>query len=110
MRQSNGQLQEFRRRTIMSVTDCVKSAINAGASTVAEIQAWALAQNQTVLSQPEVERTLKRVDEAWYRREVSARKRERGRARTLSDLLALAKERGYSPGWAYRVAASRGKR
>lgn len=34
-------------------------------------------------------------------------RREQGRARTLPQLLALAKERGYSPGWAYRVAAAR---
>jgi hypothetical protein len=30
----------------------------------------------------------------------SVMRREQGKARTLSDLLALAKERGYSPGWA----------
>jgi superfamily II DNA or RNA helicase len=34
----------------------------------------------------------------------------RGRARTLPQLLALAKERGYSPGWAYRIFHARGKR
>ena len=37
-------------------------------------------------------------------------RREQGKARTLQSLLALAKERGYSPGWAYKVYASRGKR
>jgi len=37
-------------------------------------------------------------------------KRERQAARTLPQLLALAKERGYSPGWAYRIAAARGQR
>jgi DNA repair protein RadD len=37
-------------------------------------------------------------------------RREQGQARTLPQLLALAKERGYSPGWAYRIAAARGKR
>ena len=37
-------------------------------------------------------------------------RREQGRARSLQSLLALAKERGYSPGWAYKVYASRGKR
>jgi DNA repair protein RadD len=41
---------------------------------------------------------------------VSKSRREQGRARTLPQLLALAKERGYSPGWAYRIAAARGKR
>ena len=35
---------------------------------------------------------------------------ERRKARTLPQLLALARERGYSPGWAYRVAAARGAR
>jgi superfamily II DNA or RNA helicase len=37
-------------------------------------------------------------------------KRERQAARTLPQLLALAKERGYSPGWAYRIHAARGHR
>jgi hypothetical protein len=40
----------------------------------------------------------------------TSHRREQGKARTLQDLLALAKERGYSPGWAYKVYASRGKR
>lgn len=35
---------------------------------------------------------------------------ERRKARSLPQLLALARERGYSPGWAYRVAAARGTR
>jgi superfamily II DNA or RNA helicase len=34
----------------------------------------------------------------------------RGRARTLPELLAVAKERGYSPGWAYRVHNARSSR
>ena len=42
--------------------------------------------------------------------ERTANRREQGRARTLPQLLALAKERGYSPGWAYRIAAARGQR
>jgi DNA repair protein RadD len=37
-------------------------------------------------------------------------KRERQAARTLPQLLALAKERGYAPGWAYRIHAARGHR
>ena len=37
-------------------------------------------------------------------------KRERQAARTLPQLLALAKERGYSPGWAYRIHQARGQR
>lgn len=41
---------------------------------------------------------------------IRATRREQGKARTLPQLLALAKERGYSPGWAYRIAAARGQR
>ena len=37
-------------------------------------------------------------------------RRDQGRARTLSELLALAKQRGYSPGWAYRIFHARGQR
>ena len=44
------------------------------------------------------------------REAVRASKRDQGRARTLPQLLALAKERGYSPGWAYRIFQARGQR
>jgi len=44
------------------------------------------------------------------REAVRAKKRDQGRARTLPDLLALAKQRGYSPGWAYRIYHARGQR
>jgi len=37
-------------------------------------------------------------------------KRQRQSARTLPQLLALAKERGYAPGWAYRIHQVRGQR
>jgi hypothetical protein len=37
-------------------------------------------------------------------------KRQRQAARTLTELLALAKQRGYSPGWAYRIHQARGQR
>jgi superfamily II DNA or RNA helicase len=44
------------------------------------------------------------------RNAIRATRREQGRARTLPQLLALAKERGYSPGWAYRIYHARGQR
>ena len=40
----------------------------------------------------------------WPSGKLSSR---RGKARTLADLLAVAKERGYSPGWAHRVHNAR---
>ena len=39
-----------------------------------------------------------------------AERRKQGTARTLEQLLALANERGYSPGWAYRIYHARAKR
>ena len=42
--------------------------------------------------------------------ERNCAKRERQAARTLPELLALAKERGYAPGWAYRIHQARGQR
>jgi len=39
-----------------------------------------------------------------------AARREQGQARTLQELLMVAKNRGYSPGWAYRIHQARGKR
>lgn len=42
--------------------------------------------------------------------ERATKRREQQAARTLPDLLALAKRRGYSPGWAYRLWHSRGQR
>ena len=47
---------------------------------------------------------LKRTEERH------ARRTEVGRARTLADLLMVAKNRGYSPGWAYRIHQARGQR
>jgi DNA repair protein RadD len=47
------------------------------------------------------------------REEVRQRKADRraqGSARTLEQLLALANQRGYSPGWAYRIYHARAKR
>jgi DNA repair protein RadD len=65
---------------------------------------------------PKAKRGMAQVDgelQELRRQSVQQRtshRRRQGRARTLQDLLALAKERGYSPGWAYKVYASRGKR
>jgi superfamily II DNA or RNA helicase len=44
------------------------------------------------------------------RTEQRIARREQGQARTLADLLMVAKDRGYSPGWAYRIHQARGKR
>jgi len=44
------------------------------------------------------------------RTERHARRTEVGRARTLAELLMVAKNRGYSPGWAYRIHQARGQR
>ena len=109
MDQVDGDLQEIRRYQIQTVTGRVESAMKNGCQTFDEVMAWAAAHG-CVLSLSEVEKAIKRIDESWYRREIKRRKSGQGRARTLPDLLALAKERGYSPGWAYKVYASRGKR
>jgi len=109
MAQVDGELQEIRRYQIQTVTGRVQSAMKNGCQTFDEVMAWAAAHG-CVLSLSEVEKAIKRIDESWYRREIKRRKSGQGRARTLPDLLALAKERGYSPGWAYKVYASRGKR
>ena len=109
MTQVDGELQEIRRYQIQTVTGRVQSAMKNGCQTFDEVMAWAAVHGCT-LSLSEVEKAIKRIDESWYRREIKRRKSGQGRARTLTDLLALAKERGYSPGWAYKVYASRGKR
>jgi superfamily II DNA or RNA helicase len=53
----------------------------------------------------ELKRTAKVIELARH-----ARRTEVGRARTLADLLMVAKNRGYSPGWAYRIHQARGQR
>ena len=37
----------------------------------------------------------------------ASRKQEQGRSQTLTELLALAKKRGYKPGWAYKIFNAR---
>lgn len=55
---------------------------------------------------------LSRITAEEAARAEAARKRMRmevGRARTLQELLAIAKERGYSPAWAYKMMRVRGQ-
>ena len=63
------------------------------------------------MAQVDVElQELKRESVRQRIAERTSHRKQQGRARTLPELLHLAKERGYSPGWAYKVYASRGKR
>jgi superfamily II DNA or RNA helicase len=58
-------------------------------------------------------RELKQVEgelQELKRATVQQRTIEQKRARTLAELLAVAKERGYSPGWAHRVHNARQQR
>ena len=43
------------------------------------------------------------------RAQIAGARREQGKARTLDQLLAIAKQRGYSPGWAYKVHNARSR-
>lgn len=52
---------------------------------------------------------LKRVNAQLRAEEQQRNRRERAAARSLPQLLALAKERGYSPGWAYKVHNARNR-
>lgn len=54
----------------------------------------------------EVAGELQELKKDYIKQRIEVR-REQGRARTLPQLLALAKERGYSPGWAYRIFHAR---
>ena len=56
------------------------------------------------LTQREGELREMRRQDAIERRE---KRKEQGRARTLPELLALAKKKGYKPGWAYKIYNSR---
>jgi hypothetical protein len=55
-----------------------------------------------------------RVEDALIRiREKEEKRRQKNKqsqARSLAELQALAKERGYSPGWAYHIHKSRSQR
>lgn len=53
---------------------------------------------------------LKRINAQIRAEEQHRNRQQRAAARTLQQLLALAKERGYSPGWAYRVHNARSNR
>jgi hypothetical protein len=44
-----------------------------------------------------------RRQDALERIEKKEKRKEIGRARTLPELLALAKKKGYKPGWAYKI-------
>ena len=55
-------------------------------------------------------RELKRTVKVIEFEERHARRSEVGRARTLAELLMVAKNRGYSPGWAYRIHNARSNR
>lgn len=61
---------------------------------------------------PEPRREIRQVAgelKELQREAVRQRVTQRKRARTLPELLALAKERGYSPGWAYKVHHARSR-
>lgn len=55
----------------------------------------------------ELRRALKQVDGELQELQRTERRRQVGKARTLQELLVVAKQRGYSPGWAYRLHAAR---
>lgn len=62
---------------------------------------------------PAPARQVKQVDgelKELHREAVRQRVAERKRARTLQDLLAIARQRGYSPAWAHRVHNARQQR
>jgi superfamily II DNA or RNA helicase len=61
------------------------------------------------LTQREGELREMRRQDALERIEKKEQRKEIGRARTLPELLALAKKKGYKPGWAYKIFYGRGK-
>jgi DNA repair protein RadD len=61
---------------------------------------------------PEPKRAIRQVDgelKELQRVNAQLRASERKRARTLPELLAVARARGYSPGWAYKVHNARSR-
>lgn len=61
----------------------------------------------------QVDGELQELHRESVRQRIAERNHSRqaqGRARTLPELLALAKQRGYSPGWAYKIHSARGAR
>lgn len=58
----------------------------------------------------EIEGELKEVDPAEIEAMRRKQRQEIGKARTLEDLQKIAKERGYSKGWAYHIHKARSQR
>ena len=54
-------------------------------------------------------REIQQRDGELQELERNQQRRQVGKARSLSELLTVAKQRGYSPGWAYRIHQARGK-
>jgi superfamily II DNA or RNA helicase len=65
---------------------------------------------ESVEEQIEIERHNQKIWEEHRRILGAQQRRNQAKARTLPDLLAVAKERGYSPGWAHRVHNARQQR
>jgi superfamily II DNA or RNA helicase len=55
----------------------------------------------------EVDGELQEIDPAVIMARRAAMRREQGQAETLQDLLAIAKQRGYKPGWAHHIYRTR---
>jgi superfamily II DNA or RNA helicase len=55
-------------------------------------------------------REIQQRDGELQELERNQQRRQVGKARSLSELLTVAKQRGYAPGWAYRIHYARGKR
>jgi superfamily II DNA or RNA helicase len=54
-------------------------------------------------------REIQHRDGVLQELERNQQRRQVGKARSLSELLTVAKQRGYAPGWAYRIHQARGK-